>query len=61
MDAIIRFIDRNMVVVTGVYLIHLGIVVIVLARGDADVSHVGESLIVLGAGILRFERREIHR
>jgi hypothetical protein len=42
----------------AVHLIYLGIVIIFIAEfyahSNSDISHVGESLIVLGAGTLRF-------
>jgi len=49
------FIERHWGDVIALYLIHLGLLVIWKAHGDADVAHVGESFILLGAGTLRFK------
>jgi hypothetical protein len=58
LDKFFAFADAHILVLTALYIIHVGVALIFVAKGDSDVSHVGESLIVLGAGILRFERKE---
>ncbi len=58
LDKLFAFADAHILVLTALYIIHVGVAMIFFAKGDSDVSHVGESLIVLGAGILRFERKE---
>jgi hypothetical protein len=39
----------------ALYIIHLGLLLIWLAKGDTDISHVGESFVLSGAMTLRFK------
>lgn len=50
----LSFCERHWGDLLALYLIHFGVVVIWAAHGDTDISHVGESFILLGAGLLRF-------
>jgi hypothetical protein len=52
------WIERHWGDLLALYLIHLGLLLIWKANGNTDVSHVGESFILLGAGTLRFKGLE---
>jgi len=39
----------------ALYIIHLGLFLIWIAHGDADIAHVGEGFVLSGAMTLRFK------
>lgn len=41
--------------IAALYLLHLGIVLIIVFRNNSDVSHVGESLVLAGMATMRFK------
>lgn len=49
------WIDRHWGDILALYMLHLGLALIWLAHGNTDVSHVGESFILMGAATLRFK------
>jgi len=49
------WVERHWGDLLALYLVHLGLLLIWQAHGDNDISHVGESFILLGAGTMRFK------
>jgi hypothetical protein len=52
------WVDRNKLILVSLYLINLGVWIVWISKGNSDISHVGESIIVLGAGVLKFDRKQ---
>lgn len=55
MSAIWAFLERHWGDMVALYMIHLGLLLVWKAHGDSDISHVGESFILMGAATLRFK------
>ena len=49
-----EFISTHWGDLAALYILHLGLALVVFFHTDADVSHVGESLILAGMATLRF-------
>jgi len=46
-----QFIDEHWRDIIALYIIHMGVGVVLYSRGNTDISHIGESLILAGAGM----------
>src|SRR5215472_975743 len=53
-----KIVDEHWGDLVALYILHLGILLVWRAKGDPGVAHIGESLILLAAGTLRFRRQE---
>jgi len=51
-----QFVDEHWPDILACHLIYIGVAIVLFAHGDNDVSHVGEGLIMMGAGGLSFRR-----
>jgi hypothetical protein len=49
------FLETHWGDILALYLLHLGLLVIYLSKGDSDISHVGEGLMATGLVTMRFK------